>query len=127
MDSVERAIVETLRRHAGVELAVLFGSRGRGTARPDSDVDLAVRGAVDRLALAADISVACGLEVDVVDLADVGVPLLEALVRDGRKMHEARGGVFAVWRSHALAQLEIDGPWYRRMRDAWLARLAGAR
>lgn len=124
VDPLEHAIVQVLRGHPEVELAILFGSRARGTSHAKSDVDLAIRGDTDRLALAAEASLACGQEVDVVDLDTAGVPLLEALVRDGRKLYEARPGRFATWRAQALGQLEIDGPWYRRMRDAWLARLA---
>ena len=46
---------EALRGRQDVHLAILFGSRARGRARPDSDVDLAVQGEdLDLLALARD-------------------------------------------------------------------------
>ena len=119
------ALRTALAAHAGVQLALLFGSRARGAAGPDSDVDVAVLGrAVDRLGLAASLSRAVGHEVDVIDLADPGVPLLEALVRDGIVVREATPGAGALWRARALAQLETDRPWYARMRDSWLARVA---
>jgi hypothetical protein len=119
------ALRTALEAHAGVQLALLFGSRARGAAGPDSDVDVAVLGrGVDRLALAASLSRAVGYEVDVIDLADPGVPLLEELVRDGIVVREATPGTGALWRARALAQLETDRPWYARMRDSWLARVA---
>jgi predicted nucleotidyltransferase len=124
-------VIETLRRvlatQEGVWLALLFGWEARGQAGPGSDVDVAVLGrGVDRLTLAAALSRAAGREVDVVDLVDPGVPLLEELVRDAVVVWEATPGAGALWRSRALAQLETDGPWYARMRDAWLARVAKA-
>jgi uncharacterized protein len=65
-----------------VDVAILFGSRARGEHRPDSDVDVAVLGDVDRLALAAELSRAKGHEVEVVDLDAAGYPLLTAIVRE---------------------------------------------
>jgi predicted nucleotidyltransferase len=46
------------RRHPEIEAVRLFGSRAKGTQRPNSDVDLAVWGAIDPLAaeeLAAEL------------------------------------------------------------------------
>ena len=54
-------------------------------------------------------------------LDDVTIPLLGELVRDAIVVHEGRPHAHARWRSHALSALETDGPWYRRMRDAFLA------
>jgi predicted nucleotidyltransferase len=108
-----------------VRLAILFGSHARGTAVPGSDLDVAVNApGVDGLALAAALGRALGCEVDVVSLDDPGVPLLEELVREGVVVHEATPGAGALWRSRVLAQLETDRPWYARMRDAWLSRVA---
>jgi hypothetical protein len=64
------------------------------------------------------------LEVDVVDLEHAGVPLLARIVREGVLVHELRPGAAATWRGQALADLETDAPWFARMRDAWLARVA---
>ena len=114
-----------LRGRPEVMLAVLFGSRARGDAHVTSDVDVALLApAADLLEIGACLSQASGLEVDVVSLSDPGVPLLEELLRDARLVYEARPGVYATWRSHVLADLEIDRPWYERMRNAWLARVA---
>jgi predicted nucleotidyltransferase len=66
-----------------VDLALLFGSQSRGTATSASDVDVAVRApfvALDELA--ATLSAALGMEVDVVSLDEVNIPLKEALIRD---------------------------------------------
>jgi hypothetical protein len=104
---------------------LLFGSEARGTATESSDVDVAVLASgEDLLALASSLSEACGRDVDIVGLDDPGVPLLEELLRDATPLYQAFPGADALWRSKALTLLDIDGPGYARMRDAWLARVA---
>ena len=121
---VER-LKNTLSGRADVRLAVLFGSRARDAARPDSDVDVAVDApGVDEAQLCVELSDALGCEVDVVPAHPESIPLLHSIVRDGIVVHEGRRGAGALWRSHALATLEIDLPWFRRMADAMLERLA---
>jgi predicted nucleotidyltransferase len=124
-DPVEEALRQALEGRKDVRLALLFGSRARGRARPDSDADVAVLGkGLDLLALASDLSRAADVEVDVVSLDDPGYPLLNALLRDGLLLHEAEPGTAAAWRSRAWLQAETDRPWFERMRDAYLRRLA---
>jgi predicted nucleotidyltransferase len=108
-----------------IRLALLFGSRARGQARPDSDADVAVLGEnLDLLDLAADLSDAAKVEVDVVDIRDPGYPLLNALLRDGIVLREGERGAAATWWTRALLQAETDRPGYERMRDSYLKRLA---
>ena len=117
---------EALRGRRDVHLAVLFGSRARGRARQDSDVDLGVQGEnLDLLALARDLSLATHHEVDIVDLGrDLGYPLLNAIARDAVWVHHGRRGAGGRWLSRTLTRLETDRPWYERMRDAYLKKLA---
>jgi hypothetical protein len=101
------------------------GGGARPPPPPDSDVDLAVLApGVDLLELAGDLTLALDLEVHVADLDAASIPLLQAIVRDGILVHEGRRGAAARWRSHALTTLEVDGPWYARMSEAWLRRVA---
>jgi predicted nucleotidyltransferase len=124
-DAFARDICEVVRRFPDVKLAIGFGSRARGSARPGSDYDLAVDAPAAVLGeLGAALSVRLGLEVDLVRLDVATVPLLEALIADGIVVYEARPGAGALWRSRTLAQLETDRPWYRRQRDAWLEQVA---
>lgn len=123
------AILEPLARalaaRTDVKLALLFGSHARGASHEGSDVDVAVIAPnVDRFELGAALTRALGCQVDVVPLDDPSVPLLEALIEDGIVVHEGAPGAGALWRSRTLAQLETDRPWYARMRDAWLDRVA---
>jgi predicted nucleotidyltransferase len=112
-----------------VRLALLFGSRARGQGRPDSDADLAVIAPGVHLdALAGALSRAAGVEVDVVSLEDPGYPLLKVINRDGLLLHQAAPGLLGRWRAHAIACLETDRPWFERLRNAYLRKLAaGAR
>lgn len=127
-DGVIAALREALRGREDVRLALLFGSRARGRARQDSDADVAVLGEdLDLLSLAADLSGAARVEVDVVSLEDPGYPLLNALLRDSLVLHEGRRFAAAAWRTRALLQAETDRPGYERMRDAYLRKLAAGR
>lgn len=127
------SLLEPLRRalhgRKDVRLALLFGSQARGRARAGSDADVAVLApGADLLSLAADLSLAAGMEVDVVSLQDAGYPLLNAVLRDGILLHEGEPWAEADWRTKAILQTETDRPWFERMRDAYFRHLAeGAR
>lgn len=119
------ALRRALAPRSDVQLALLFGSAARGRDLPDSDLDVAILGRnLDLPTLAADLSQAAGREVDVVDLAQAGYPLLQALLRDSVLLHQGRPGAAAAWRSRAILETETDRPWFERMRDAYLKRLA---
>ncbi|MDP9121010.1 MAG: nucleotidyltransferase domain-containing protein [Acidobacteriota bacterium] len=123
--SLIAALSGALAGRMDIELAVLFGSFARGRARLDSDADVAVLGAkLDLLALAADLGQAARREVDVVDLRRAGYPLLHALLRDGIVLHQGAPGAAARWRTQAILETETDRPWFERMRNAFLKRLA---
>ena len=108
-----------------IEVVLLFGSRARGNPGPHSDVDLAVLGpGADLLDLAAVASQRLGLEVDVLSLEDPPIPLLNAIVHEGKVLFERTPGAGVTWWTRTLVTLETDRPWYRRGRDAWLAHVA---
>jgi predicted nucleotidyltransferase len=124
-DPIVDALRTALAGRQDVRLALLFGSRARGRARPGSDADVAVLGKdLDLLRLASDLSAAARIEVDVVSLEDPGYPLLNALLRDSVVLHEGEHHAAAAWRSRALLDAETDRPGWERMRDAFLRRLA---
>jgi predicted nucleotidyltransferase len=125
LDPAVRAVRDHLHGRRDVRLALVFGSRARGTAGPGSDIDVAVSApGVDLLDLAAELSRAARVEADVLALEDAGVPLLRRIVVEGILAHEATPGAAARWRARALADLETDQPWFRRMSEAWLTRVA---
>ncbi|MGH2515026.1 MAG: nucleotidyltransferase family protein [Ktedonobacterales bacterium] len=70
IDALRNRISATLRRH-GIASAAIFGSFARGTATPDSDLDLLVEfdraaSLLDMVALKLDLEDALGRSVDVV-------------------------------------------------------------
>lgn len=80
-------VMPVLRRH-GVKRVVAFGSRARGDARPDSDLDLMVQlppGAslFEQGNLMADLEAVFGLKVDVVTPGPHLGRLGERIARDG--------------------------------------------
>lgn len=90
------AIERVVGRHPGVALAYLFGSRARGTARPDSDLDLAVlwdatlesreraeREGELRSALVGALG-PLGERADLLDLAAAGSAVAFRVIREGR-------------------------------------------
>lgn len=125
-DETIAALRRAFPRMRGVRLALLFGSVARNTANEASDVDVAVEldPGADVLDIAAALSRDVEREVQVVELSDPGVPLLEELVRDAIPVYEATPYAATRWRVRALIDLDTDGPWYARMCDAWLKRVA---
>jgi predicted nucleotidyltransferase len=124
-DTLIRKMQPILAADGNVRLALLFGSRARGQADDQSDVDIAVDAPdADLWELGARISRTLGVEVDVVPLAPASIPLLEQFVAEAKVIYEAGPGHAASWRARVLSELETDRPWYRRMRDAWLRRVA---
>jgi len=137
MDSSGR-IVEALERELAasgtVRLAVLFGSRAKGTARADSDADVGVL-PIDEtwtlsgeLELARRLSEAVGVEVDLVRL-DRDDPVLGLeIARHGQLLFEVTPGTFSAWRAQAasvgLEFEEVIAP-HRRTYLERLARRAG--
>ena len=126
MDSaVPTQLPSALAAESGIQLALLFGSRARGRAHSRSDIDIAVRApGVDLAEVARRVSLTVGLEVDLVDLDNVGYPMLRELVMHGIVIVECARGNAARWRSHAIATLEMDRRFFERMRDAYLSRAA---
>jgi predicted nucleotidyltransferase len=86
---LRRALSEALAAQPDVVAAWLFGSRARGTARRDSDVDVAVLvdpdafGPEQAWELEARLSATVGREVQVVVVNRVGADLFRRVLRDG--------------------------------------------
>jgi len=92
-------MLDALRRildaEPGVAYALAFGSPARGTARPDSDVDLALglsagapRDAQALGRLAARLTAAAGREAHLVLLDEAPAPLAYRIFRDGHVLLE---------------------------------------
>ena len=116
-----------------LRLAVLFGSRALGRARPESDFDIGIL-PVDphlplreELALASALSAAAGAEVDLVRL-DVEDPLFgREVARSAVPLFEQGPGELAAYRARAMsAWIDFDES-IAPYRERFLRRLAGKR
>ncbi|MGA7614532.1 MAG: nucleotidyltransferase domain-containing protein [Thermoanaerobaculia bacterium] len=94
-----------------LRLCVLFGSRARGSARPDSDVDLAIwpRGTIEAARLLEwhrELSEISGLEVQIAVITPELDPVLAMeIARDGRALFESERGSWTearvrLWQSY---------------------------
>jgi len=82
------ALRSALARGPALRFAILFGSQARGTARADSDVDVAFMPTepltmAQEHALAAELERAAGTTVDLVPVADAPMALRWRIARDG--------------------------------------------
>lgn len=88
-------LVDYFSRQDDIELAMLFGSYATALERTDSDLDIAVLGrgplraplSVERcMSLIAELGALTGRAVDLIDLADAGIPILGSVVTTGRTL-----------------------------------------
>lgn len=90
MTDLAAKLRDVLQAGPPLRIAILFGSQARGTARPDSDADVAILPAdpalplADETALAVALERACGLEVDLVRIDHADDALRWRIARDGR-------------------------------------------
>jgi predicted nucleotidyltransferase len=92
VDDVVREIVRAAQRSLRLQRVILFGSRARSDARPDSDIDLAFEHSstdaewaefVNEMAEQAPTL----LSIDPVDLARAEPRLRERICNEGRSVH----------------------------------------
>lgn len=81
--------LDRIARKYRLEAIVLFGSRARGRARPDSDADVCVAGGTSRngdFDLQGELSAALGANVDLVRFEHAGPTLKHHAVLGGRRL-----------------------------------------
>ncbi|MCC6902735.1 MAG: nucleotidyltransferase domain-containing protein [Polyangiaceae bacterium] len=129
------AIERVVSRHPGVALAYLFGSRARGTARPDSDLDLAVlwdatldsreraeRESELRASLVAALG-PLGERADLLDLAAAGAAVGFRVIREGRLLACADDRARVAFVARLARRYDDEAPYRALFRAA--ARRAG--
>jgi uncharacterized protein len=75
-EEMKKQMIEVLRNETNPDFIILFGSFAKGTAREDSDVDLAYfsdkqLSSYERFNLANQLALTCERDVDLVDILDI--------------------------------------------------------
>jgi len=115
-------LTRALADHPEVELAILYGSVAKGTAGPESDMDLAVMGgqplsADASVALLRDLASSMGRPVDLVDLWTTHGTLLGEILQTGIRIVETNPALYPACLSRHL----LDEADFRPYRDRILA------
>lgn len=120
---VDNVVLGSLRRffeaRPQIKLAILFGSVADETARFDSDIDLAVSAdrpleAEEKMRLIEELAKLSGRPVDLIDLTQVGEPLLGRILVHGRRILGSDNRYAALLSRHLLEQADFV-PYQRRI------------
>ena len=81
-------LTDFVQQNPDIKLAIVFGSVSRGTARTDSDLDIALKmrvpiSATKKLELMEALCALNGRTIDLIDLSTVGEPLLGQIIKYG--------------------------------------------
>ena len=82
-------VKKVLTRFATIDLAIVFGSVAKNQATAQSDLDIAISsltplGVEDKIDIINALAQATGRPIDLVDLREVGEPLLGQIVQHGK-------------------------------------------
>ncbi|MBW8875074.1 MAG: nucleotidyltransferase domain-containing protein [Acidobacteria bacterium] len=132
MEPLDKDIVRATESVPGISVLVLFGSRARGTHRPDSDLDVAVLpqspDSRARRHLQTDVAVALADlapegRVDVVLLDEADAVLRQRIMETGRVLLNRDDETWKELRVRTMREYG-DGEWARRLyREAQRRRL----
>ena len=129
-DEIRAPLREVLARFPEIGLAVLFGSVAAGTARADSDLDLAVAGpkpltVPEKIALIQAFADKTGRPIDLIYLHTVAEPVLGQIVRHGQRV-QGSSAAFAHWVNRHLIEQADFMPYRNRIlaerRMAWIGK-----
>lgn len=131
MDSENRSIDEDIARALAkfpLVLAILFGSVAKGTARPDSDLDIGVSMGRplemnEKMEMIEALAELTGRPVDLVDLYPAPEPLLGEVLRHGRRILGGDAEFAKLITRHLIEEADFM-PYKRRIlaerRAAWI-------
>lgn len=88
---LNKTILDVLRKHPDIQLAIIFGSLATGKAHKESDLDLAIDlghpiSAIEKSTIINELAAATGRPIDLVDLRTAGEPLLGQITRHGKRI-----------------------------------------
>ena len=85
---IEQQLIDTINKQLNTHFIVLFGSFAKGTAREDSNIDLAYfsdqqLSSYERFILAGELATVAGHEVDLVDIKEIDTVLTMQIFSEG--------------------------------------------
>ncbi len=113
-----------------VEQALVFGSVAQGTARTDSDLDIAVGAQrplhpTEKMRLIETLTLQTGRPIDLIDLKTVAEPLLGQILKHGRRLIGSDTTYAQLISRHVLDQADFL-PYKNRVlterRNAWIGK-----
>ena len=126
---IDKKIRDILSPYTSIKLVILFGSLANNTARFESDLDLAVQCEQpltqdEKMQLIALLAKKFMRPVDLIDLYDVGEPLLGQIINKGRRVLGSDTCYGYLLARHLYAEADFM-PYQRRIlkqrRDQWIA------
>jgi uncharacterized protein len=124
------AIKTVLQNYPHLRIAILFGSIAKGTARYDSDLDLAVAFSKpltveDKISLITALAETLGRPIDLIDLNTVGEPLLGQILSHGKRLLGNNSDFASLLSKHLFDQADFL-PYRNRIlkerREAWIGK-----
>jgi uncharacterized protein len=115
-------------QESSIQLALVFGSAARGALKPESDIDVAVLAhqrlsQVEKRALIEQIALSTGRAVDLIDMADVGQPLLGQIMTNAKRVKGTDSQFASLMTRNALDEADFM-PYVTRLlqtrRAAWI-------
>jgi predicted nucleotidyltransferase len=101
-------VAAALANHPDIQLAIVFGSVAQGSAKRESDVDVAIQAArpmnaEEKLQLIGQLAAATGRPVDLIDLRTVGEPLLGQILKHGKMIRGSAADKARLMQQHVYA------------------------
>jgi predicted nucleotidyltransferase len=128
MSETVTKIKQILASQQDIRLAIVFGSLATGTERFDSDVDVAVDAGMRlsasmKMDLIAELALATGRPVDLIDLRSEGEPLLGQILQHGKRIQGDDSRYAELISQHLFDQADFV-PYLNRIlaerRQAWI-------
>ncbi|MCG3086439.1 type VII toxin-antitoxin system MntA family adenylyltransferase antitoxin [Sporosarcina cyprini] len=91
-EEIRQQLVDTINEHLTTDFIILFGSFSKGTARQDSDIDVAYfspqkLSSYEKFILAGNLTSITGREVDLVDLKQIDTVFTMQIFSEGEPIY----------------------------------------
>lgn len=122
------SVKKVLARFATIDLAIVFGSVAKNQAGAESDLDIAINtqttlSVEDKIEIISALAEATGRPIDLVDLREVGEPLLGQIVQHGQMIIGSPTKKAALLSKHLIDAADFS-PYQTRIlaerRNAWI-------